>query len=111
MASVLLAAGEPGKRFSLPHSRIMIHQPLGGAQGQASEIEIAAKEILRLKELLNGILSKHSGQPVSDILAHTDRDKYMTAEQAVEYGLIDKVVSKHEAGPKTSDSDKKDDKK
>lgn len=96
MASVLLAAGAPGKRFALPHSRIMLHQPLGGAQGQASDIEIQANEILRLKELLNGILAKHTGQPVSDILSTTDRDKYMTTQEALSFGLIDKIVEKNE---------------
>ena len=105
MASVLLAAGEPGKRLSLPHSRIMIHQPLGGAKGQASDIEIAAKEILRLKELLNELLSKHTGQPVSDILSQTDRDNYMTVETAKSYGIIDKIVEKHE--PKTDENTSK----
>ncbi|PIR22955.1 MAG: ATP-dependent Clp endopeptidase, proteolytic subunit ClpP [Deltaproteobacteria bacterium CG11_big_fil_rev_8_21_14_0_20_45_16] len=99
MASVLLAAGSPGKRFSLPHSRIMIHQPLGGAQGQASDIEIAAKEIIRLKGVLNGILAKHTGQPISDILAHTDRDRYMTAEQAKKYGIIDEIVERNAVTP------------
>jgi len=105
MASVLLAAGEPGKRFSLPNSRIMIHQPLGGAQGQASDVEIAAKEILRLKELLNGILSKHTGRPLSDIIANTERDYYLSASQAKEYGLIDKIVEKNELGATASKED------
>jgi ATP-dependent Clp protease protease subunit len=94
MGAVLLAAGAKGKRFSLPHSRIMIHQPLGGAKGQASDIEIQAKEILRLREILNGILSHHSGQKASDIMTHTDRDKYLSAEDALSFGLIDKIVEK-----------------
>ncbi len=94
MGAVLLAAGEKGKRYSLPNSRIMIHQPLGGAQGQASDIEIQAREILRLKELLNTILAKHTGQKLDDIMVHTDRDRFMSAEQAVDYGLIDKIVEK-----------------
>lgn len=100
MGAILLSAGEKGKRFALPHSRIMIHQPLGGAQGQASDIEIQAKEILRLKEVLNGILAKHTGQPVSDIMSHTDRDNYMTADQALRYGLIDRIVEKNETKKK-----------
>lgn len=96
MAAVLLAAGEKGKRYSLPHSRIMIHQPLGGAQGQASDIEIQAKEILRLRELLNGILAQHTGRPVSDIMTETDRDNFMSAETAKRFGLIDEIVEKKE---------------
>ena len=94
MGAVLLTAGAPGKRYSLPNSRIMIHQPLGGAQGQASDIEIHAKEILRMRGVLNDILAKHTGKPVSDIMKHTDRDNFMTAEVAKEYGLIDKIVEK-----------------
>jgi ATP-dependent Clp protease protease subunit len=107
MGAVLLAAGAKGKRFTLPHSRIMIHQPLGGAQGQASDIEIQAKEILRLREILNGILAKHTGQNISDILKHTDRDNYMSAEDAVTYGIVDKIVEKNLFQP----SPKKDEKK
>lgn len=103
MGSVLLAAGAPGKRFSLPNSRIMIHQPLGGAQGQASDVEIAAKEILRLKDLLNGILSKHTGRPLSDIIANTERDYYLSAPQAMEYGLIDRIVDKNEIATKKTE--------
>jgi ATP-dependent Clp protease protease subunit len=102
MAAVLLASGEKGKRLALPHSRIMIHQPLGGAQGQASDVEIQAKEILRLREVLNGILAKHTGQPVSDIMLHTDRDNYMTSEQALRYGLIDKIVDRNDVQRKAS---------
>lgn len=108
MGAVLLAAGEKGKRFTLPHSRIMIHQPLGGAKGQASDIEIQAKEILRLREILNGILGKHTGQPVSDIMKHTDRDNYMSADDAVKYGIVDKIVEKNLFQPSST---KKDDKK
>lgn len=108
MGAVLLAAGAKGKRFTLPNSRIMIHQPLGGAQGQASDIEIQAKEILRLREILNGILSKHTGQPVSDIMKHTDRDNYMSADTAVSYGIVDKIVEKNLFQPSQT---KKDDKK
>ncbi|TVQ80269.1 MAG: ATP-dependent Clp endopeptidase proteolytic subunit ClpP [Bradymonadales bacterium] len=100
MGAVLLTAGAPGKRFSLPNSRIMIHQPLGGAQGQASDIEIHAKEILRMREVLNEILAKHTGQPVSDIMTHTDRDNFMTAQKAKDFGLIDKIVEKSAEKPK-----------
>lgn len=92
MGSLLLTAGAKGKRYSLPHSRIMIHQPLGGARGQASDIEIQAREILYLKDRLNSIYSKHTGQPVDRIKEDTDRDNYLSAEDAVKYGLIDKVI-------------------
>lgn len=94
MGAVLLAAGEKGKRFSLPNSRIMIHQPLGGFQGQASDISIHAKEILRLREELNGILAHHTGQNVETIGVDTERDFFMGAVQAKEYGLIDAIVSR-----------------
>ena len=94
MGALLLNAGAAGKRFSLPHSRIMIHQPLGGARGQASDIEIQAKEILYLKDRLNAILAHHSGKSVEQIKKDTDRDNYLSAKEAVEYGLIDKVVEK-----------------
>ena len=96
MASVLLAAGTPGKRFALPYSRVMIHQPLGGAQGQASEIEIHAREILRIREEMNGVLAKHTGQSIEKIAHDTDRDYYLTSREAAEYGLIDKVLERHE---------------
>ncbi|MGE4232652.1 MAG: ATP-dependent Clp endopeptidase proteolytic subunit ClpP [Bacteriovoracia bacterium] len=92
MGSLLLTAGAKGKRYSLPHSRIMIHQPLGGARGQASDIEIQAKEILYLREILNGIYSKHTGQSVDKIKTDTDRDNYLSADDAAKYGLIDKVL-------------------
>lgn len=92
MGALLLTAGEKGKRFALPYSRIMIHQPLGGAQGQATDIEIQAREILRLREVTNGILVDHTGQPIDKIRKDTDRDFFMTGEQAVEYGLIDGVL-------------------
>jgi len=95
MGALLLTAGAAGKRYSLPHSRIMIHQPLGGARGQASDIEIQAREILYLKDRLNAIMSKHSGRPVDQIHKDTDRDNYLSAKEAVDYGLIDKVVEKH----------------
>jgi ATP-dependent Clp protease, protease subunit len=92
MGALLLASGEKGKRYSLPNSRIMIHQPLGGAKGQASDIEIQAKEILYLKERLNEILAKHTGRSMDAIKKDTDRDNYLSAADAVTYGLIDKVV-------------------
>lgn len=95
MGSLLLTAGAKGKRFSLPHSRIMIHQPLGGARGQASDIEIQAREILYLKDRLNAIYAKHTGQPVDKIKLDTDRDNYLSAQDAIEYGLIDKVIVDH----------------
>ncbi len=94
MAAVLLAGGAKGKRFALPNARILIHQPLGGAQGQASDIAIQAKEILRLKEKLNNILVKHTGQPIEKIQEDTDRDFYMDAESAKKYGIIDDVIEK-----------------
>ena len=93
MGAFLLAAGAKGKRFSLPNSRIMIHQPLGGAQGQASDIEIQAREILYLRERLNGILAEKTGRSIDQIGKDTDRDNFMSADAAVEYGLIDKVLT------------------
>ena len=93
MGSLLLAAGEKGKRFCLPNSRIMIHQPLGGFQGQASDIEIHAKEILFLKDRLNEILAKHSGQSIQTIESDTDRDNFLSAEDSVNYGLVDAVLT------------------
>ncbi len=93
MGAFLLAAGAKGKRFSLPNSRIMIHQPLGGAQGQASDIEIQAREILYLRERLNGILAEKTGQTIEQIAKDTDRDNFMSADAAAEYGLIDKVLT------------------
>ncbi len=92
MASVLLAAGAPGKRYALPNSRVMIHQPSGGAQGQQTEIQIMAREILYIREKLNAILAKHTGQPIEKIQADTERDNFMSATDAKEYGLVDKVV-------------------
>lgn len=94
MGALLLAAGEKGKRFCLPNSRVMIHQPLGGFQGQASDIEIHAKEILFLKEKLNQILATHTGQTLKKIAADTDRDNFLSAQQSVEYGMVDLVISK-----------------
>ena len=93
MAAWLLAAGAPKKRFALPHARIMIHQPLGGVQGQATDIDIQAREILRLREQMNNILVKHTGQSVKKVEKDTDRDLFMTGKQAVEYGLIDEVIA------------------
>ena len=94
MAAVLLAAGEPGKRFALPHSRILIHQLMGGVQGQATDIAIHSKEILRMKEELNQILALHSGQPIDKIEKDSERDFFMSGAQAKEYGLIDEVIFK-----------------
>lgn len=100
MGAFLLTAGEPGKRFALPNAEVMIHQPLGGAQGQATEIEIAAKRILFLRDKLNKILSDRSGQPLDKIAQDTDRDNFMTAEQAKEYGLIDNIITRIEDSKK-----------
>ena len=93
MGAFLLSAGAKGKRFVLPNSRVMIHQPLGGFQGQATDIEIHAREILYLKEKLNGLLAEHTGQPIETIERDTDRDNFMSAETAVAYGLADKVLA------------------
>jgi ATP-dependent Clp protease, protease subunit len=95
MGAVLLAAGAKGKRYALPHSRVMIHQPSGGSQGQAADIEIQAREIMKVRELLNEILAKHSGQPRDIIQRDSDRDYFLSAMQAKEYGLIDHVIEKH----------------
>ena len=94
MGAVLLAAGQAGKRYALPNSRVMIHQPLGGMRGQASDMEIQAREILKMKDLLNGILGKHSGQDLDKLKHDSDRDYFMDAHEAMEYGLIDKVIEK-----------------
>jgi ATP-dependent Clp protease protease subunit len=94
MGAVILAAGSKGKRFALPNATILIHQPLGGAEGQAADIEITAREIIRLRQSLLDILSKHTGQPVERIMQDADRNYYLTASQAVEYGLIDEVLTK-----------------
>lgn len=96
MAAVLLTAGAKGKRYALPHSSIMIHQPLGGAQGQATDIEIHAKEIIRLRSELNGIIATHSGQPLKKVMKDTERDNFMTAETALSYGLIDRILTRNE---------------
>jgi ATP-dependent Clp protease protease subunit len=94
MGALLLTGGHPGKRFALPHSRMMIHQPSGGAQGQASDIHIQAQEILHVRERLNKIMAQHTGQDIEVIARDTDRDNFMNAEQAVSYGLVDKVMEK-----------------
>ena len=98
MAAVLLAGGAPGKRTALPNARILIHQPMGGTRGQATDIKIQAEEILRMREHLNGILAKHTGQPLERIVADTERDYYMSADQAKTYGIIDEVVAKRVVG-------------
>jgi ATP-dependent Clp protease protease subunit len=100
MAAILLAAGEPGMRYSLPHSRILIHQPMGGFQGQATDIDIHAREILRLRQELNRILAKHTGQPVEKIAEDTERDFFMSGEEAREYGIVDKVITHREVADK-----------
>ncbi len=94
MAAILLAAGQKGKRYALPHARILIHQPMGGFSGQATDVEIQAREMLRLKHELNEILTRHTNQPIDRIERDTDRDYYMSGEQASEYGLIDAVIQK-----------------
>ncbi len=96
MATVLLAAGTPGKRYALPNSRVMIHQPSGGAGGQTSDITIAAREINRWKQVLNEVLSKHTGKPVEQVEKDSDRDYYMTAEEAKDYGIVDNVIAARE---------------
>jgi ATP-dependent Clp protease protease subunit len=102
MAAIILAAGAKGKRFLLPHSRVMIHQPMGGASGQASDISITAKEIIKIKAQLNQILSHHSGREISVVEKDTDRNNYMNAQEAIEYGLVDSVLSRvpNKATPK-----------
>lgn len=93
LAAVILAAGRKGKRYALPHSRILIHQPWGGAQGQATDIEIQARELIRIKRMINEILSYHTGQPVERIQKDTERDYFMSPEEAKEYGIIDEIIS------------------
>ncbi|MFH1076162.1 MAG: ATP-dependent Clp endopeptidase proteolytic subunit ClpP [Pseudomonadota bacterium] len=100
MGALLLAAGEKTKRFVLPNARVLIHQPLGGFQGQASDIEIQTREILRLRETLNGILAKHSGKDINQIQHDTDRDYYMTSDEALRYGIVDKVIVSRETSEK-----------
>ncbi|RJR34861.1 MAG: ATP-dependent Clp endopeptidase proteolytic subunit ClpP [Deltaproteobacteria bacterium] len=98
MAALLLGAGAPGKRSSLPHARILIHQPMGGFQGQATDVDIQAREILRLREELNEIMSRHTGQPMERIQQDTERDFFMSGDQAKEYGLVDEVITQREVG-------------
>jgi ATP-dependent Clp protease, protease subunit len=102
MGAVLLASGAKGKRYCLPHARVMIHQPLGGVQGQASDMEIHVRETLGVRDRLNKILAKHTGQTVEKIRLDTDRDNFLSATDAVEYGLIDKVLEKREVAPGSS---------
>ena len=106
MGAVLLAAGTKGKRFALPHARIMMHQPLGGVQGQATDIDIHAKEVLRIREELNGILVTHTGQTIKKIERDTDRDMFLSAKQALDYGVIDQVITRRSTEP-----DKEEEKK
>ena len=111
MGAVLLAAGTKGKRYALPNARIMIHQPWGGVQGQASDINIQAREILRLKDRINEILANHSGQTIEKLEQDTDRDRFLSAEEAKTYGLVDEVVKSKKEVPgeeEKSESDKKE---
>ena len=107
-AAIILAAGTKGRRHALPHAKVMLHQPWGGVSGQAADIKIQAEEILKAKTVINEILAKHTGQPIDKIAAETERDRYMTAEEAKEYGLIDEVLREEE---KEKKKDKKSDKK
>ncbi len=110
-AAIILAAGEKGKRHALPHAKVMLHQPWGGVTGQAADIKIQAEQILKAKKMINEILSKHSGQPVEKIAAETERDRYMTADEAKEYGLIDEVLYEEEkAKDKKKENQSKNDK-
>ncbi len=107
MGALLLTAGEPGRRLALPNSKIMIHQPSGGARGQASDILIEAEEILKIKKQLNGILAKHTGQPIEVIDRDTDRNNYMTPDEALKYGIIDSVLVKQPVSDKETSKSKK----
>jgi len=109
--AVVLAAGTKGKRFALPHAKIMLHQPWGGVFGQAADIKIQAEEILKAKKMLNELLAKLSGQPVEKVSAETERDRYMTADEALKYGLIDEVLVLEESAKKKSDDKKTEEKK
>jgi len=99
MGALLLAAGAPGKRHALPHSTVLIHQPIGGVRGQATDIRIHADEIVRVKDLINSIIARHTKQPIEKVQEDTDRDRYMTAEEAKEYGIIDRVMTKRPEPP------------
>ena len=99
-AAIILAAGAEGKRHALPHAKVMLHQPWGGVTGQASDIKIQAEEIIKAKEMMNGIFSKHTGQPIEKIAAETERDRYMSAEEALKYGLIDEVLYEEKSDKK-----------
>jgi ATP-dependent Clp protease protease subunit len=101
MGALLLAAGSKGKRFALPHSRIMIHQPLGGAQGQATDIDIQAREIMKIKKIIHEILAKHTGQPLDRIRQDTERDFFMDSKEALDYGLVDRIITEREIPIKT----------
>ncbi len=103
-AAIILAAGTKGKRHALPHAKVMLHQPWGGVSGQAADIKIQAEEILKAKTMINELLSKHTGQPVEKIAAETERDRYMTAEEAHEYGLIDEVLKEEEENKEEKNS-------
>jgi len=109
--AVILAAGQKGKRYALPHAKVMLHQPWGGVSGQAADIKIQAEEILKAKTMINEILARHSGQPVEKIAAETERDRYMTADEAKEYGLIDEVLHEPEEEDEEKDEGKTDKKK
>ena len=98
MAAILLAGGGAGKRYALPHARIMIHQPLGGVQGQATDIQIHAEEILKIRRKMNEILAKHTGRDVSEVEKNTERDRFMSAQDALDYGIIDRIMEKHKTG-------------
>lgn len=104
MAQVLLCAGAKGKRFTLPHSRIMMHQPLGGTQGQASDIEIYTREMLRIRDMLYEIIAEHTGKDIATVLQDADRDKYLSAQEALDYGIVDKILLRNpaESSPKTN---------
>jgi ATP-dependent Clp protease protease subunit len=108
-AAIILAAGTKGKRHALPHAKVMLHQPWGGVSGQAADIKIQAEEILKAKAMINGILAKHTGQPVEKIIVETERDRYMTADEALAYGLIDEVLHEEEE-KKDKEEGKKDEK-
>jgi ATP-dependent Clp protease protease subunit len=105
-AAIILSAGTKGKRHALPHAKVMLHQPWGGVSGQASDIKIQAEEILKAKDMINEILSEHTGQPIEKIAAETERDRYMTAEEAHQYGLIDEVLHEEDKKPKKVESKK-----